>query len=391
MNRAPFETIISEVAEKSGKSTTLVADILADYFSINAKYLCQNKMQSIPGVGTFKLRWHDSYKSINPKTKEEYIVEAHHTARFHAAKQILELLEAIPIVGDESEPFPIGVDAEASPDPVDVTAEFSTDVPEPDLPTAESDFIFPPPVSLSPPPEPRLESALAENSTPDITEPIPSLEPLSIPESTHTKSPNPISEPEPSFAKINSTKSKVFIVLILVALAFAFVLVSINLIKIYFISPSPKNSIIQRPGERSSKPITKQIANKGGDISPNDPTAKIATYDETISSDLSKITKTKFIPFEWGDTLASIAAREYGSSLYWPYIYFENIDTIKDPDILVPVRDRIILTYQTNISLAELYLKLYYGYTKANKKSKALQMKQILKQLDTEIYERIKN
>jgi len=86
--------------------------------------------------------------------------------------------------------------------------------------------------------------------------------------------------------------------------------------------------------------------------------------------------QSKFIIFSWGDSLEKIAEREYGSKIFWPYIYYENEKTITAPEKIVPVQDRIILRYSTNRDLGELYFDLYRYYkTKSGQNVKLTTMK----------------
>ncbi|HBE02458.1 MAG: hypothetical protein A2096_13935 [Spirochaetes bacterium GWF1_41_5] len=67
---------------------------------------------------------------------------------------------------------------------------------------------------------------------------------------------------------------------------------------------------------------------------------------------------------KWGDTLKNIARREYGSSDQWPYIYFDNTNILKSPDVLIPVEHTILVFHPPQGDLGKLYLQILKYYEK---------------------------
>ncbi|HMB00940.1 MAG TPA: hypothetical protein VKS21_08130, partial [Spirochaetota bacterium] len=106
-------------------------------------------------------------------------------------------------------------------------------------------------------------------------------------------------------------------------------------------------------------------------------------YNKAASRETSAAKKTdqtaiptgKRVYIEWGQTLTAIAAREYNNADFWPYIYYNNIKTLQSPDELVPVRDRIVLTYRTNANLGDLYFRLFIYYKKLSSRKKYAMLK----------------
>ncbi len=75
------------------------------------------------------------------------------------------------------------------------------------------------------------------------------------------------------------------------------------------------------------------------------------------------------VSFTYSDTLKTLAEKYYGTSQNWPFLYFENLETIVSPEQLFPGKDHVYLKYQTNSDLAELYFNLYLKQSNVSPRS----------------------
>ncbi|MBR1863927.1 MAG: HU family DNA-binding protein [Ruminococcus sp.] len=83
--------LIAAIAEKNGGTTKKSAEQALDaVISTIAEALEKGDKVAIPGFGTFEVRDRAAKKSINPATKEPFIVPAKKVPAFKAAKALKE-------------------------------------------------------------------------------------------------------------------------------------------------------------------------------------------------------------------------------------------------------------------------------------------------------------
>ena len=105
-------------------------------------------------------------------------------------------------------------------------------------------------------------------------------------------------------------------------------------------------------------------------INYNDQSNNIKKNTRYINSIKKNKRKSKFIPLEWGDTLVKIAQKEYYNAKFWPFIYIDNEKTISGPEYLIPLKDQVFITYQTNNrNLGKAYYYIYNKYKHTNNKA----------------------
>lgn len=479
-----FTSICDSLAEKHELPREQIEEVLKAYIERSRHYLMDEKMQSIPGIGTFKLRWHESYENYNPKLDEKVTIPAGYKIRFHAAQAFEDLIKMI-VPGsmndaelaeladpdeadDENDDVEVqesavkskkpaakkkNAVAKAKPKAKEKTEEKVEEVPK-DLPESEIETDIekryqeiadvpedeepdeiglsdmPPPDSVEEvkaetsekPPEEVLQKPEDEESTTkedkqESKETQPSGESKSaadkplipkredegtkvIRSSTSTPSADSASgaekeAPKPSTAAVKTSSSDrakqagsyklpllfvgiFFLVLAIVALSLLFfrgeekaladhqsdLKPGEELLVIDEMQNNKENAVVEKetsetaPKEEPKSP-EKDIVEIQGDVVLSQNSDKALPPVESL---FNKNDRQTIVYFQWGDTLASLAREHYGSAEYWPYLYYENRSTITSPDRIVPVKDRIYLSYQTNAPLDVLYLHLYVYY-----------------------------
>lgn len=92
MNKAE---LVSEVAEKVGKSKTEITEIVDAVFDAMTHALVSKDEIRIPGFGVFAVAETAPRKARNPQTGEEVDVPAGHKARFRPGKGLKDAVDAI--------------------------------------------------------------------------------------------------------------------------------------------------------------------------------------------------------------------------------------------------------------------------------------------------------
>ena len=369
----------SSLAHQLGMEPHLIKNIIHKYFNKTSKYLKKEKMQAVPHIGTFKLRWHESYKAYIPKFKNVVDIPAHYAVRFHAAlslqKQINKDIEESP-----EEKLKTAAQTKAQLKDAHFDAEVDREIKKREKNIAEKvkaetgvlgiqidgahlDEIVKPKKAKTPSTKKVVEKVKAAGVLDPQTS-GPQLDEIVKPKKAKTPSTKEVIEKvkaagvlDPQTAGVQSDET-----------------------------PKPKKAK-SRKIEDSSKGKEKTLPEK---IKPFLWVIAAFTFVTVIAVSLfinidskkagpegplassAKGEGANAIYFEWGDTLAKIAEREYDNPLFWPYIYFENEKTISSPFKLIPVQDRIKIKYQTNRDLAELYFELFGMYREDKKIARSL-------------------
>lgn len=303
----------ASLAESLNLDQEQVLKIIQKYFEATSQYLKEEKMQAIPHLGTFKLRWHDAYESYNPNLQKEIEIPARYWVRFHMALSLQKKLNQ-----DTA------------------TEEETSDLSEPPK-TELSDALFDEQLKQAVEeelPSGQLASEKKELSNGQLTADAsekkkiyPDL-PYQHQKETEREEFGDLTEEEMKdflaqeveISRKRRTKKRRLIFLV-------FISASISLGIYYFVSVENR---VEKPNSKIS------VA--------------------------SALAPPKGVNFEWGDTLAKIAEREYGNKILWPYLYFENSNTISSPFKLIPIKDKVFIKYQTNQDLGQLYFELFKTY-----------------------------
>ena len=293
--------LIDSLSKKLDMDNDLVSKIINGYFEKTSQYLKQEKMQAIPNLGTFKLRWHEQHKSYNPQLASEIDIPAQYGIRFHTALSLRKQLDSFNLPKTEK---------------IEGVAEKKEKL---------QDEIFDEQVAEEIKEKLTIEEKKEEKNTDISSDALPSsLSGLQDNFKSDIIQEQPIEKHEtfsPKKSKItNQSKLILWSILFLASMSI--------LISLFF----------DFYNEYQEIKITKK--------------EQLEFFTKGQSTVLLK----------WGDGLEDIAERAYGDSIYWPYLYFENKDTISSPFELIPIKDKVVIKNQTNDDLGELYFKIFKMY-----------------------------
>jgi len=77
-----FSDLVEQIAEESGASKKLIRDLLVETIQLNKEDLNSKGYSSFPGLGRFKLIWHDDRIGRNPQTGEDITIRAHNSINY---------------------------------------------------------------------------------------------------------------------------------------------------------------------------------------------------------------------------------------------------------------------------------------------------------------------
>ena len=380
----------------------ILQTITHQYFQATAKYLKKEKVQTIPHIGTFKLRWHEMRKVYNPQLKEEIKISAHYATRFHASQDFQkEIDEALSgqIAKDKIEEGGINKMAEQNLDKSDENVEaMEKDI---DLryeklnPSAASDGEGEPQTEEAEEAK-KVEAAFeqfeqietndvdslkteddlpsdeqSEEGTGD--EPSPQAEredekkeaglesQTASPESEQRSEEVAVGAEEKSPRRFEYFLRQRKTRLMLTGTLLGIVLVLLMLIFKKETAKREKNADITTQAEVVvSEEERMPYDDKPSMSEEHFELQKVADQkDLKIKYLWSSERNGKFMVIEWGDSLEKIAQQEYGDRKYWPHIYFDNQETIASPNQLIPVQDRVIVSGNKMGDLGELYYRLF--------------------------------
>lgn len=361
----------------------LVQKIIREYFKETSKYLKEEKMQAIPHLGTFKLRWHETYKSYNPKLKKEIEIPAHYGVRFHTALSLQKQLN--PDISEESidnqhekiesnltdDAFDKKteklIDKQGTSDQVsteEVEETLSNELPMPLINETleaieksqqkeeEASGVILSGEELS---EKEIEEGFSNeqsvnkklDETSETIEKLQKEEEASKKQMTNNALEEKTIQSHSLYQKeTRELDNKDF-----------------TREEMEFLASEEKESHLRKQSKKRKLVFLAFlvfIAIGGyafivwGD--------KIQWGKKRPSSSPPILSEWKIVDLEWGDTLAKIAHREYGNKIMWPYLYFENSNTIYSPFKLIPIKDKVFVKYQTNQDLGWLYFELFKMY-----------------------------
>ena len=361
--------IAHQISEQVSLSQEDVIKIIDLYFKKTLDYLCQEKMQAIPHIGTFKLRWHESHNVYNPKLKKEITAKAKYGIRFHSALSLNKMID---------QKFKQNIKKNYSNlDFGDL--EESNDLNEDEIIVKTNNEI-----------ENEIELVYSELRKKERKENIEN-KPLETIKETQKKEFSHVDKKMKTIDDSNNKKNKkhsmknlkeVNAILINFASFVLFVLLFLYTFQYMKTIKSEKEFLGQ---DTLYKTYTKSYT-KTEKIDLTDKNSKVKkqsqTIDQSIGNLLTKRKNNRIVYIKQGDTLPNIAQQFYGDSDLWPYIYRENKETISHPMSLIPIKDVIILNWKTDGNLADLYQKLAVKFQNKKKfsqllkeKSKELQIK----------------
>lgn len=135
-NKMKFSDLIKKIAHETGASEILVHDLLLETVRLGKEDLEAEGRASFPGLGHFRLRWHEQRLGRNPQTGEEIVIAAHNGIQYkteaglrryinrkyaHLKAEILEdeadvvnMPASFPISRATTQPAPVTVESGAS-------------------------------------------------------------------------------------------------------------------------------------------------------------------------------------------------------------------------------------------------------------------------------------
>jgi len=375
MSVARFEELVERAAAASQIDPEEARRAILSWFESIREALLIEHTQTLPGLGTLKLKRREPYEVRNPRTGETVRVPARFTLRFSETSDLSRVLTAkfaLPVQGapagespapaDESDdsipvfpPPPTIVFEKEEPQKASeltrldqtqdaILSNLPEALPAPTvLPAAEEsetplsikEVVVPPPkVAIPDDPIPATDHA------PDPIEPpserVGSIPPAGPVEPPPSAVPDPAPPPRdvegPAATVADSTEASdapsTFTLRARPILEGVFVGILIAVLLIVF---------VVLPYKRRSEPVrfTDVYLTSPGPVRPSLPVA-----------------------VRYGDTLASLSARYYGDARLWIFLWYDNQAALVRPDVLIPGRDVITVTYRTNGDPAELYLRL---------------------------------
>ena len=376
--------IAHQISEQVNLPQEEVIKIMELYFEKTLDYLCQEKMQAIPHIGTFKLRWHESYNMYSPKLKKEITAKAKYGIRFHSALSLNKMI---------NQKFKQNIKKNYSNlDFGDL--EESNDLNEDEIIAKTNNEV-----------ENEIELVYSELRKKEHKENIKN-KPLETIKETQTK--EFVDEKMKTTDDLNNSTNeykrnkknnmknlkKVNAILINFASFVLFVLLFSYTFQYMKTINSKKEFLSQEIlykmyTEAYTKTEKTNLADKNSEGKKEKKESLSVKQNQKINPSIDKLTtkrkNNRVVYIKQGDNLPDIAQQFYGDSDLWPYIYRENKETISDPLNLIPIKDVIILNWNTDGNLAELYQKLAIKFQNKKKFS------QLLKEKSKELTAKLEN
>lgn len=330
-------TLISLLAERSGKSKKLSEDFVKEFFNTIVSSLEEGDSVRIKGLGTFKVLTVMERKSVNVNTGEEIEIPRHSKISFIPAKELADEVNA---------PFSIFESVEIPDDSVD-PSDPATPI-DPAVPVASVDSVAPEasaepeaPVGPADPVAP-IES-VSEFVGEDIT-----ADDYSYNEPCEETEGDPQEEPEGELGEEPQKKSKSFKFLygFIAGIAAALILC----VGAYFYARYAGIDLMPNNNGKNQETVAKSTSVAAPDIvyevkdtieEAKAPAMAQAAAEKSIAVD-EEIAPTKPSDEPIYDTisktryLTTMAKDHYGNYNLWPYIYEENKAILGHPDRIRP-------------------------------------------------------
>jgi nucleoid DNA-binding protein len=81
-NKITFSDLVKRIAEETGTSKRLIHGLFKEMVTVNKEGLLRDGQVYITGLGTFKLKWRDARRGINPQTGEPIEIPAQNRVYF---------------------------------------------------------------------------------------------------------------------------------------------------------------------------------------------------------------------------------------------------------------------------------------------------------------------
>ena len=88
MEKITFADLVDKIAEETGATKRLVHDLLIEMVDLTKKELDADGHAIFPGLGRFRLRWHEARTGRNPQTGEAIEIPAHSSINFKAEAKL---------------------------------------------------------------------------------------------------------------------------------------------------------------------------------------------------------------------------------------------------------------------------------------------------------------
>jgi nucleoid DNA-binding protein/nucleoid-associated protein YgaU len=281
-----LQDLTALLAEKASITKKDAEQFLRDCFEVMNEALINDKLLKIKDLGTFKLLLTSDRESVDVVSGERVLIPAHYKATFSPDKSLAETV---------NEPFALFEAVELSED-ITVDPEDLEDSENSENQENES---------KEEPVEEELEASI-EEVLPAPGEPQTGME-IELPEEK----------------------------MVIPAWAIGAIAVIVLAIACFFIfmnpwgrkaSDKPQQTVVQTT---MLPPVDTDSVLLSGDSAGYENSSKAEVEPEQ-----TEIPENKIVRIRSGDRLARIAEKEYGNKAFWIYIYEENKNSIKNPDIL---------------------------------------------------------
>lgn len=385
------------IAQRAGVSEKSANAFLNSLNSQIINALKSDKQVKINGLGTFKLQAVAPRKSVNVKTGEEITIPGYNKVVFSSEASVKELVEsgktsAVSVQYSENDPLQkLSAQAEEI---VDLLGDLGQSPKE--EPKEEQSA-----VSIQPSVEPVVEKV------PEMKEEKPVEEPKAEPVVPEEK---PVEEePKKKKKKFHFWRDVLICTIVLIVLLiigfFVFRKEVSKWIRSKFCNKTEQVVATECEGDPASATtavFTDEL--QSGEVKEDDELAigddELAIEDEALESEdmiadedafirdalLAEKELEKDFVFEEqtykikkviemtpGNRLAYIAKKQYGSNIYWPYIYDANKDHLKDPDVIqigTKIRVPALTALQKDTTNAQTLATIEYLRLRAEEKAR---------------------
>jgi nucleoid DNA-binding protein/nucleoid-associated protein YgaU len=299
-----LQDLATLLAEKAGITKKEAETFLREYSEIMSDGLINDKSLKIKDLGSFKLTLVEDRESVDVATGERVLIPAHYKVSFSADKNLAQIV---------NEPFAFFETVEINDDAiVDEPEDFSENEQEEET------------VEIVAKPEETEE----KNTEAPINEKFDNKEDI-VCESAGEK---PFEEKEEESEENMKKKRKTFLISILILLLFSSLIAGI-----FYCSErnDDPQQVIVGPVSKPEIQIEKtdSLAISGDTVTTELPKAETEEVTE-VKEAKPPVNKKRTI--SKGERLTLIALEEYGNKIFWVYLYEENKDIIKNPDIVPP-------------------------------------------------------
>jgi nucleoid DNA-binding protein len=343
------QDLVTDVASKTSETKKEIDIFLKEFIVLIQEILLKEKIIKVKGLGTFKLSWNESRKSVNVQTGQEFEIAGHHKVVFIPENELKDLvnepfshLETVMLDDSQSAVVPEKEEPKINP-----LKNFSIQAQE--IASIISELKSQPSKEevveiikvAEPVVEEKKEPIVIEEKKEEVLylsdenkELIPEIKLQEI-------EPEPVVENQPK--KKSSFILWFFIILILLVAGFGIYCFfsPVNLGSFDFTTkkvepkrPTTNVVVPQKPISTQpavAPPVTEQVATKPA---PQKAVEEVATKPKEVSKVEININDYEMqeVVADAGNRLASFSTKYYGSYLFWPYVYLANKDNLPNPN-----------------------------------------------------------